>query len=224
MNATALSLRTKKLGVLMRDARLASGKSVSEAAQAIGVPPAELEAYEMGEKAPSLPELELLAFSLNVPLSHFWGNMALSEREQSEDKPQPQKLLEIRQKVIGALIRQAREEAGLSLQEASEQASLKPEVLEAYELGQAAIPLPVLEYLGNTYNHPINDFQARQGPVGARVSQQRTLDDFLELSPDLQAFVSKPINRPYLELAQRLSEMSVDKLRSVGEGILEITL
>ena len=224
MNATALSLRTKKLGVLMRDARLASGKSVSEAAQAIGVPPAELEAYEMGEKAPSLPELELLAFSLNVPLSHFWGNMALSEREQSEDKPQPQKLLEIRQKVIGALIRQAREEAGLSLQEASERASLKPEVLEAYELGQAAIPLPVLEYLGNTYNHPINDFQARQDPVGARVSQQRTLDDFLELSPELQAFVSKPINRPYLELAQRLSEMSVDKLRSVGEGILEITL
>ena len=224
MNATALSLRTKKLGVLMRDARLASGKSVSEAAQAIGVPPAELEAYEMGEKAPSLPELELLAFSLNVPLSHFWGNMALSEREQSEDKPQPQKLLEIRQKVIGALIRQAREEAGLSLQEASERASLKPELLEAYELGQAAIPLPVLESLGNTYNHPINDFQARQDPVGVRVSQQRTLDDFLELSPELQAFVSKPINRPYLELAQRLSEMSVDKLRSVGEGILEITL
>jgi transcriptional regulator with XRE-family HTH domain len=224
MNATTLSLRTKKLGVLMRDARLASGKSVSEAAQAIGFPPAELEAYEMGEKAPSLPELELLAFSLNVPLSHFWGNMALSEREQSEDKPQPQKLLEIRQKVIGALIRQAREEAGLSLQEASERALLKPEVLEAYELGQAAIPLPVLEYLGNTYNHPIDDFQARQDPVGARVSQQRTLDDFLELSPELQAFVSKPINRPYLELAQRLSEMSVDKLRSVGEGILEITL
>ena len=224
MNATALSLRTKKLGVLMRDARLASGKSVSEAAQAIGVPPAELEAYEMGEKAPSLPELELLAFSLNVPLSHFWGNMALSEREQSQDKPQPQKLLEIRQKVIGALIRQAREEAGLSLQEASERASLKPELLESYELGQAAVPLPVLEYLGNTYNHPINDFQARQDPVGARVGQQRTFDDFLELSPELQAFVSKPINRPYLELAQRLSEMSVDKLRSVGEGILEITL
>jgi hypothetical protein len=49
------------------------------------------------------------------------------------------------------------------------------------------------------------------------------VDDFLELSPELQAFVSKPINRPYLELAQRLSEMSVDKLRSVGEGNLEVT-
>jgi transcriptional regulator with XRE-family HTH domain len=224
MNATALSLRTKKLGVLMRDARLASGKSVSEAAQAIGVQPADLEAYEMGEKAPSLPEVEMLAFSLDVPLSHFWGNTAISESEGTESQLQPQKLLEIRQKLIGALVRQAREEAGLSLPEASERLALTPEQLESYELGQAAIPLPMLEYLGNAFNHPIYDFQDKQGPVGTRVGQQRGVDEFLELSPELQAFISKPINRPYLELAQRLSEMSVDKLRSVGEGILEITL
>jgi transcriptional regulator with XRE-family HTH domain len=224
MNATALSLRAKKLGVLMRDARLASGKSVSEAAQAIGVQPADLEAYEMGEQVPSLPEVELLAFSLDVPVSHFWGNTAISESEGSENKLQPQKLLGIRQKVIGALVRQAREEAGLSLQDASERVALPPEQLESYELGQVAIPLPVLEYLGNTFNHPIHDFQDKQGPIGLRVSEQRSVDDFLVLSPELQAFVSKPINRPYLELAQRLSEMSVDKLRSVGEGILEITL
>jgi len=40
----------------------------------------------------------------------------------------------------------------------------------------------------------------------------------------LLAFVLKPINLPYLELAKRLSEMSVDKLRDVAEGLLEITL
>jgi hypothetical protein len=41
---------------------------------------------------------------------------------------------------------------------------------------------------------------------------------------ELQSFVVKPINQPYLELAQRLSEMSVEKLRAVAEGLLEITL
>ena len=41
---------------------------------------------------------------------------------------------------------------------------------------------------------------------------------------ELQGFVCKPINRPYLELAVRLSEMSVEKLRGVAEGLLEITL
>ena len=224
MNSTAVTLRTKKLGVLMRDARLASGKNINDAAQAMGILPGDLEAYEMGEKAPSLPEVELLAFYIDVPLTHFWGNTAISEGDPGENKLQPHKLLEIRQKIIGALLRQAREGAGLSLQDACERVALTPEQLEMYEMGQASIPLPVLEYLGNTFNRPIFEFQDKQGPAGLRVSQQRTVDDFLDLSPELQSFVSKPINRPYLELAQRLSEMSVDKLRSVGEGILEITL
>jgi hypothetical protein len=40
----------------------------------------------------------------------------------------------------------------------------------------------------------------------------------------LQSFVSQPINRPYIELAQRLSEMPTAKLRTIAEGLLEITL
>jgi hypothetical protein len=50
------------------------------------------------------------------------------------------------------------------------------------------------------------------------------VEKFLELPDDLQAFLTQPVNRPYLELAVRLSEMSRDKLRSVAEGLLDITL
>jgi hypothetical protein len=39
----------------------------------------------------------------------------------------------------------------------------------------------------------------------------------------MQNFVCKPVNRPYLELAKKLSGMSTDKLRSLAEDILEIT-
>ena len=45
----------------------------------------------------------------------------------------------------------------------------------------------------------------------------------MALPLEMQVFVSKPINRPYLELAMRLNDMSVDKLRGVAEGLLEIT-
>jgi len=41
---------------------------------------------------------------------------------------------------------------------------------------------------------------------------------------DLQEFILKPVNQPYLELAQKLSQMSVDKMRDVAEGLLDITL
>ena len=41
---------------------------------------------------------------------------------------------------------------------------------------------------------------------------------------DIQNFVCQPVNRPYLELAMKLSSMSREKLRSVAEGLLDITL
>jgi hypothetical protein len=61
------------------------------------------------------------------------------------------------------------------------------------------------------------------GPVGQWMTQQKAIGDFLQLSPELQNFVSKPVNRPYLELAMKLSGMSTGKLRSVAEDLLEIT-
>ena len=60
--------------------------------------------------------------------------------------------------------------------------------------------------------------------MGKWAVQKKAVEDFLELPVEMQLFVSKPINLPYLELAQRLSEMSVDRLRGVAEGLLEITL
>ena len=57
MNPLAITIRTKKIGVLVRDARLSANKSVKECAAAINVSEADFEAYELGEKAPSLPEV-----------------------------------------------------------------------------------------------------------------------------------------------------------------------
>ena len=72
INPVALSVRAKKLGVLVRDVRQASGESLQECAQALGVSEETFEAYELGERSPSLPELEALAYYLNVPVEHFW--------------------------------------------------------------------------------------------------------------------------------------------------------
>jgi hypothetical protein len=40
----------------------------------------------------------------------------------------------------------------------------------------------------------------------------------------MQSFVCQPVNRPYLELAMKLSDLSREKLRAVAEGLLDITL
>ncbi len=54
-----ITIRAKKLGILIRDARMASRRSAKECAAAINVTNGVFKAYEEGRKAPSLPELEI---------------------------------------------------------------------------------------------------------------------------------------------------------------------
>ena len=220
----AITIRAKKVGVLLRGARLAAGKSLEECAQAIGAAGSTLEAYERGEASPALPELEALAYYLKTPLAHFWGREIASASKPETTGTDPLRLLRLRNHIIGALFRQARQEAGLSLKEVAERTGVAEEKIASYELGERPIPLPELEVLASAVNRPIKDFQDSRGPIGTWIRQQHALQYFADLSPEMQEFISKPVNRPYIELAQRLSEMSVEKLRAVAEGLLEITL
>ena len=68
-----VTIRTKKLGVLIRDARLAARRSAQECAEAIDIRKGLFRAYEDGLRAPSLPELEALVYYLDLPIDHFWG-------------------------------------------------------------------------------------------------------------------------------------------------------
>ena len=108
--------------------------------------------------------------------------------------------------------------------EISRQTGLPTSRIKSYELGERAIPLPELEVMAQVLDVPVTDFYDRKSLVGTWAFEQRAFKQFLDLSPELQAFIGKPINQPYLEIAVRLSEMSVDKLRAVAEGLLEITL
>jgi transcriptional regulator with XRE-family HTH domain len=216
-------IRAKKLGVLLRDAREAAGKSRKECAEALDLPNATLGAYERGTKSPSLPELEVLALYLDVPLEHFWGQEAISEKPPVTSQLELQQLLENRQGEIASRLEQARAEADHTLKALAREAGMSAKRLSAFESGKQPIPLPELEALMRALNLSLRNFTDKQGPVHDWMSDQEAIQNFLELPEELQAFVSKPINRPFLEVAQRLSQMEVDKLRSVAEGLLEIT-
>ncbi len=218
-----VALRSKKLGVLIRDARLAARMTLSQCAQLVGVTSGILRSWEEGHKAPSLPELEVLAYSLHLHLVHFWSKEAISVDVPFSERMNLPALIAIRQRLVGALLRQQRENASLSLRTLSEQSGVSTARLKAYEMGERPIPLPELEGLVALLGGQIETIFDQTGPIGQWMIQQKSVQDFLQLTPDLQSFVSKPVNRPYLELAMKLSSMSTDKLRSVAEDLLEIT-
>lgn len=219
-----ISLRARKLGVLLRDARLKARKSVAECARLIGVTPSLWRAYETGRRSPSLPEVEVFAYTMRLPLEHFWGNEAISDDTDPAEALDLERLKSIRNRLIGARLRQQRMSAGLSLKTLSGQTGIPTSRLRAYELGERAIPLPELEALMALLHGDVDVLLDQSGPVGQWIVEQKSMREFLQLPPEMRTFVCKPVNRPYLELAMRLSAMSVEQLRAVAEGLLEITL
>lgn len=219
-----IAIRTRKLGVLIRDARTAARKTVTETAKAIGITPANLRAYEEGRKAPSLPELEVLAYYLDLPIRHFWSNNALSDDAARTEPIDLQKLTSLRHRIIGALLRQKRQLASVSLKGLSLETGITQGRLKAFELGEQPIPMPQLEAILTVIGGRVESFFDQNGPIGQWMNEQETIAAFMELPLELRAFVCTPVNRPYLELARNLSQLSTEKLRSVAEGLLDITL
>jgi transcriptional regulator with XRE-family HTH domain len=224
-NPSSFQIRTKKLGVLIRNARLAADRSEEDCAKAMGISSVEFAAFEQGETAPSLPEIEVLAFYLDTPIDYFLGSEDLSlDSIDHQAIEKLDNLLPLRNRIIGVMLRKARLEADITLEELARYTEVDEEALASYEAGTTSVPLPELEVIVIALNVSLRDFRDQSGPVGRWSIQKKAIEDFSQLPLEMQQFISKPINLPYLELAQRLSEMSVDRLRGVAEGLLEITL
>ncbi len=225
VNPSSFQIRAKNLGDIIQDVRRATGKSEEECAAAMGVSAFEYQAVEQGENAISLPELEVLAFYLDIPVDHFFGRETGSlEAGVHTAVSNLESLLPLRHRIIGIMLRKGRIDAGISLEELARHSEIDAQTLTNYENGNTPVPLPDLEVLTVALNISLRDFRDQSGPVGRWAIHKKALEDFSELPLEMQQFISKPINLPYLELAQRLSGMSVDKLRAVAEGLLEITL
>jgi transcriptional regulator with XRE-family HTH domain len=224
MNNAQITIRAKKLGLLIRDARMAERRTVKECADALSITPSLFRAYEEGRRAPSLPELETLVYYLKIQIKKFWENETHSDTPEISETVDTAQLIALRHRMIGALLRQERTKVNKSVRQISAQTGISGGRLSAYEMGERPIPLPELEVITTALGCRIDVFFDQSGPVGLWLTSQAAMQRFLDLPEDMQDFVCQPVNRPYLDLAMKLSSMSREKLRSVAEGLLDITL
>lgn len=220
----AQALRARITGVLIRDARDVRGQTPAECAAAMGATEAALVAYEAGRASPSLPELELLAYQLDVPLTYFWGERVLSQQAPAPRAALPTaEITALRNRIIGVQLRQARQAARLAPEAVAAALGLSPESLSAYETGLEPVPLAVLEAAATHLQLPLDHFVESNGPVADWDRTRRALDRVRQLPPELREFVSQPVNESFLRLARHLSELPVDQLRAIAASLLEIT-
>jgi transcriptional regulator with XRE-family HTH domain len=130
----------------------------------------------------------------------------------------------LRQRIIGALLQQARIEAKLSLEDAASQIDTDLARVTAFEMGDEPIPYFELEALAHLFGVGLDYFSDDEhGPLAKHEAEQKMWQTFKELPPDVKTFIAEPINASYLHTAMRMSEMGVEQLRGLAESILEIT-
>jgi transcriptional regulator with XRE-family HTH domain len=212
--------RAKILGVLIKDARVHARRSIDECARALGISPEEMSEAERGEYIVSLPQLEVLAVYLDVPMAHFWGTHTLDGPEEADYSM----LLHLRNKMVGGLMQQARLEADVTLDEMADQLDVDEEQMRRYEQGLEPISFLQLEKAAQFLDVNINYFvEDEHGPLAQHEAAHKRQRHFKELPVELQEFVAKPVNINYLQTAKRLSEMDTEQLRNLAAGLLEIT-
>ena len=219
-----LRVKSRIVGVLLEDARRYAARTVADAAGMLGISEEEYTAFEAGTTTPSLPQLEVLAYYFNVPLQHLlYGDTLAVERNEAQIRSRVADVLMLRQRVIGVRLAQLREDGGRSVEQVAAEASLPVETVKAVEIGEVSLPLNELERLIQAVRANLDDLIDGHGPVGSYVQAQQEFDEFAELPPEMREFILRRINRTYLDLAMRLSNMEVGRLRSIAESILEIT-
>jgi transcriptional regulator with XRE-family HTH domain len=212
-------LRARMLGVLLQDARLNAERSLRECGELLRVQPEVIEAWEYGDDVPSLPQLELLAYYFGVPLSHFWGNDTLEARYGRHTDIQAA-YLSLRDRMIGALLSQARQEAGLSIEEVAAAAHVSAERLTACEMGEQPLPMHELNVVAGVVKKNISYFLESGGHIGGALARQEEWQRFSSLPEEMRVFVANPRNLGYLEIALMFSQMPTERLRQIGESLL----
>lgn len=216
-------IRRKMLGVLIRDARLNAARTIEDCARLLNVQPQVIESWEYGDDSPTLPHLELLAYYLDVPVSHFWGQKTL-ESDKSAKGGVQNEYMALRNRMIGALLRQAREEAQLSYEDVSAQSNIPVETLQHYEIGNLSVPMHELVMLSGIVNRNMDFFLETSSYVGELLRIREEWKHFSDLDSEVREFAANPLNIGFIKIAITFSQMSAEQLRQAAEGMLEISM
>lgn len=219
----SLRLRGKMVGVLIRDARLNAARTIEDCARLLRVEPELIEAWEYGDAVPDLPQLELLAYYLDVHISHFWGSKTL-ERDPTLKIDLQSEYMALRHRMIGLLLRQARDEAEMSVDDLAAATNIPAATIQQYELGELPVPMNELPVLSNAVNRNLTYFLETASYVGDLLKLREEFKQFLEMDPETREFAANPLNIGFIKIAMTFAKMPTEQLRKVAEGLLDITM
>jgi transcriptional regulator with XRE-family HTH domain len=219
-----IAIRNKIVGVLVKQVRTRSGISQGECAELLDCTSAAYAEYEQGEQGLSLPQLEVLAYLLGVPLETLWDDERGPDAPGLQEPLPVAQLMALRRKMVAIEFRRCRASSGLTVAEAAGLLGCTPGAIAEFESGKADIPLAALEIAAGWCGKTLVDFVDQETALLSKGQQEReALARLDEMPPDVRDFVLKPTNALYLRIAMLLSAMKADSLRQIAETLLDIT-
>jgi transcriptional regulator with XRE-family HTH domain len=211
------------IGSQIHRARVEAGRSTRELAKLAGIPSRRLAALEAGEAEPALGELEALAHILNVPIDDLMRDNVIDD-DAPRKQPDFKMMAVLRQRIIGARLKQSRLDKGESLTDTAEALGLTRAQLHSIEMGRRPLPVSRMLKLIKHYNITVDQLlDLGIGPVGEkqlRVMQHMRFD---VLPDDVKAFVTRPASLPYLQAAMHLSQLPKEQVSSAARVLSAIS-
>lgn len=211
----ARRIRGKLLGVLIRKWRLESEQSLEACASFMGAEPQLIQAWEYGESEPSLPRLELLSQFLNGHASSLAG-------AHRDDRLAQDEYILLRQRLIGALLRAAREASEQPIEVLCESIGLEAAQLVNFEFGEDEISVSELTALALALGIEVSYFTAlsqatRSPPQSGGLSRRPAV-----AKSEWRDFAAESDNLPFIRLAMAFQHIARDDLHRIADALFAI--
>lgn len=222
MNDQMFLDQTGKIGFKLSKARELCQFPIEVVSSITSLPLEKIQRLENGIESPSLPELEILAQTYQIPLPLLLGTPSSFDAHCLNDPERIKAFINLRTRIIGALLKKSQLERSITTEELSEMIGIPEEEIERYESGTYPIPEPVLALFCEKMGLDLSVFLS---PISTQTESAAAdhVENTETLPNDLAEFVTNAANRPYFELAKKISNMDAASLRAIAESLLEIT-
>jgi len=222
-NANDISLNIEYLAKNLTIAREACGKTIKACSTLLDIPTSRLKNYEAGKYIPSLPEIEALSYLYRIPILSFFQKDAVDNHIHTPESVHIQRLVEIRQLIIGTRIHLAREKAEISMKQLSKTTSIPTSRIKRYEEGTTPIGLNDLQKIIDALNLNLDDFFDHESPLGNWQNTQSKNIAFEHLPKEIKEFISDSNSLPFLKVAHSISEIGIDTFINLSDSLAELT-
>lgn len=178
--------------------------------------------FENGEKPLSLPEIELLATYLGIPLQNLFDEGPVKDDSLIILKDEVQPLYRnLRQKMIRAKMNAEKAKKGLSIEDLHQETGIPLESLKFYENGDLPIPIHHLIKISKVLSLPMDAFFNQDIIAESSTSQQKSQRNWQQEYPESKAEERISAGEAHSPLEIAISMLPIEDQAAMAKTLLE---